>query len=384
MENNDLKIFTNKAISIATFFGGPLAAGLLISKNFKVFGNENAARNSIFIGIISTILLLTGVFLIPENIAVKSLQALIPTIYTALVYFLVEKLQGQKIRDFLANNGRTAPNRQAVGYGLLGFLTIATFIIIYVVIAIPKEELCSIPQVLRITQIYDDKKININKNVRLHYSREIDKSKSQKIAEIIKQSGFMEGSEGADLFLDEELMKFRLKFIVPDISNLSDPSIIYEFNELKKYINDNLNFDKPIEILFTDICLVDEFELPENDNSNLQVYEPQIELHTYKINDFHTIYYNVIMPIEDVRIVGEAVKRLKGYFPVNQRIDIIFLNNDDNYLIKFFVLKNFWQEPSIIYMLKSTVDYIKNSGIEKQINLVLIDSQTNEETQIMN
>ena len=382
MENNDLKIFTNKAISIATFFGGPLAAGLLISKNFKVFGNENAARNSIFIGIISTILLLTGGFLIPENFVVKSLQALIPTIYTALVYFLVEKLQGQKIRDFLANNGRSAPNLQAVGYGLLGFLTIVSFIIINIAFAIPKEELCSIPQVLRFTQIYD-KEINIDKNVRLHYSQKIDKLKSQKIAEIIKQSGFMEGSEGADLFLDEDLMNYRLKFVA-DTSNFSDPSVIYEFNELKKYINDNLNFDKPIEILFTDICLVDEFELPENDNSNLQVYEPLTDLQTYPINDFHTIYYNLIMPIEDVRIVVEAIKRLKGYFPVHQRIDIIFLNNDNNYSIKFFVSKNFWQEPHLIDMLKSTVDYIKNSGIEKHINLVLIDNQTNEETQITN
>ena len=199
----------------------------------------------------------------------------------------------------------------------------------------------------------------------------------------VKQSGFIEGSEGADLFLDEDLMNYRLKFVV-DTSNLSDPLVIYEFNELKKYINDNLNFDKPIEILFTDICLVDEFELPENDNSNLQVYEPLIDLQTYQINDFHIIYYNLIMPIEDVRIVGEAIKRLKGYFPVHQRIDIVFLNNDHNYSIKFFVSKNFWQEPAIIDMLKSTVDYIKNSGIEKQINLVLIDNQTNEETQIMN
>ena len=382
MENNDLKIFTNKAISIATFFGGPLAAGLLISKNFKVFGNENAARNSIFIGIISTILLFTGGFLIPENIVVKSLQALIPTIYTALVYFLVEKLQGQKIRDFLANNGRTAPNLQAVGYGLLGFLIIVSFIIINIALFIPKEELCSISQVLRFTQIYD-KEINIDKNVRLHYSQKIDKLKSQKIAEIIKQSGFMEGSEGADLFLDEDLMNYRLKFVA-DTSNLSDPLVIYEFNELKKYINDNLNFEKPIEILFADICLVDEFELPENDNLNLQVYEPLIDLQIYQINDFHTIYYNLIMPIEDVRIVGEAIKRLKGYFPVHQRIDIIFLNNDNNYSIKFFVSKNFWQELAIIDMLKSTVDYIKNSGIEKPINLVMIDNQTNEETQIMN
>ena len=382
MENNDLKIFTNKAISIATFFGGPLAAGILISKNFKVFGNENAARNSIFIGIISTILLLTGGFFIPENNVLKSLQALIPTICTALVYFLVEKLQGQKIRDFLTNNGRTAPNRLAVGYGLLGFLTIVCFIIINIALAIPKGELCSIPQVLRLTQIYD-REINIDKNVRLHYSQKIDKLKSQKIAEIIKQSGFMEGSEGADLFLDEELMNYRLKFVA-DTSNLSDPLVIYEFNELKKYINDNLNFDKPVEILFTDICLVDEFELPENGNSNLQVYEPLIDLQTYQINDFHTIYYNLIMPIEDVRIVGEAIKRLKGYFPVHQRIDIIFLNNNNNYSIKFFVSKNFWQEPAIIDMLKSTVDYIKNSGIEKQTTLILIDNQTNEETQIMN
>ena len=50
MENHSQKIFTNKAISAATFFGGPIAAGFLISKNYKAFGNDNAARNSIFIG----------------------------------------------------------------------------------------------------------------------------------------------------------------------------------------------------------------------------------------------------------------------------------------------------------------------------------------------
>ena len=125
--------------------------------------------------------------------------------------------------------------------------------------------------------------------------------------------------------------------------------------------------------------MVNEFELPENDDSNLQAYEQMFYLQTYPISDFHTIHYNVSMPIEDIRIVREAIKRLKGYFPAHQRIDIIFLNDDDNYSIKFFVSKDLWQNTSIIDMLKSTVDYIKNSGIERSINLVLIDNQTYEE-----
>jgi len=104
----------------------------------------------------------------------------------------------------------------------------------------------------------------------------------------------------------------------------------------------------------------------------------------YRINDFQTIFYNLNMPIEDVKKVEDAVKQLKVYFPVHQRLDIIFLNNNNNYSLKLFVSKNLWQEPAIIERLKWTVDYIKKYGIEKPINLVLIDNQTFEEKQVKN
>ena len=42
------------------------------------------------------------------------------------------------------------------------------------------------------------------------------------------------------------------------------------------------------------------------------------------------------------------------------------------------------KEPVILDRLKSTIEYIKNSGIEKPINLILIDNQTYKEIQIMN
>jgi hypothetical protein len=367
MENNSRKIFTNKAISVATFFGGPLAAGFLISKNYQVFGNDNAARNSIFIGIISTILMFAGIFMIPENIIDKIPQPLIPAIYTAIIAGLVEKLQGQKIKDFLANNGQKASNWQAAGYGFIGLLIIAAFLVV-MIFAIPTEGY--------------EKNITVDKNVNLHYSKDIEDLKSERIATVIKQSGFMEGSEGADLFLNKEGNFYRLKFVLPDTSVLSDTMLLSDFNGFENYLNYNLNFNKKIEIGFTDINLLNSFELKEIEFDNPQVYEPILYLQPYQINEFHTIYYNSSMPIEDVKKVESTVKRLKSYFPINQRIDIVFLDTEPNYTIKFFVVKDLWQNAGVTERLKSTVDYIKSSGVDKNINLVLIDNQTFEEKQI--
>jgi uncharacterized membrane protein len=367
MGYNSQKIFTNKAISVATFFGGPIAAGFLISKNYKVFGNENAARNSIFLGILSTILLFAGIFLIPEQIIDKIPQFAIPGVYTAIITGLVEILQGQKIKDFLSENGQKASNWQTAGYGLLGFLIITVFLLV-ITFTIPIEGY--------------EKSITVDRNLELYYSKEIDDLKIKRIATVIKQSGFMEGSEGADLFLNTERNFYRLKFVLPDTSILSDTMMLSDFNGFESYLNYNLNLDKKIEIGFTDINLINNFELKEIEFENQRVYEPFPDLQPYQINDLHTIFYNSSMPIEDVKKVENAVKRLKAYFPINKRIDIVFLNTEPDYTIKFFVVKDLWGKDGVIKRLKSTVDYIENNGVDKNINLVLIDNQTFEEKHI--
>jgi hypothetical protein len=367
MENNSQKIFTNRAISVATFIGGPISAGFLISKNYKAFGNDNAARNSIFIGILSTILMFVCIFMIPENIIDKIPQQLIPFVYTAIIAVFVEKQQGQKIKDFLADDGQKASNWQVAGYGLLGLVIIAAFLVV-ITFAIPTEGY--------------EKTISIEKNVKLHHSKDIEDLKSQRIATQIKQSGFMEASEGVDLFLDTEGNFYRLKFVLSDASVLSDTMLLSDFNGLEKYLNYNLNLDKKIEIGFTDINLLNNFELQEIELNNQQIYEPVLNLQPYQINDFQTIFYNSSMPIEDVKKVESSVTKLKTYFPINQRIDIVFLNTEPDYTIKFFVVKDLWQDEGVSKRLKSTVDYIESSGIDKNINLVLIDNQTFEEKQI--
>ena len=52
-----VKLYSSINIVGSTFFGGPLAAGYLLSKNFKNLGDGDAARTSLLIAIGVTILL---------------------------------------------------------------------------------------------------------------------------------------------------------------------------------------------------------------------------------------------------------------------------------------------------------------------------------------
>jgi hypothetical protein len=92
---NIQQIYTKERISIATFFGGPLAAGFLIGHNFKIFGDDIKARYAIILGILSTIILLELIFLIPHKIIKYIPHVLIPVFNTGILYFIVDKTQNQ-------------------------------------------------------------------------------------------------------------------------------------------------------------------------------------------------------------------------------------------------------------------------------------------------
>ncbi|MCB0293398.1 MAG: hypothetical protein KDH97_24300, partial [Calditrichaeota bacterium] len=83
------KIYTAGIISVATYFGGPLAAGYLISRNFKVFGKEDHARNAFYLGILATILLIGFFLMVPERYIEIIPRSLFPMTYTGLVYWIV-------------------------------------------------------------------------------------------------------------------------------------------------------------------------------------------------------------------------------------------------------------------------------------------------------
>ena len=368
MNTNNRKIFTNTAITVATFFGGLIAAGLLMAKNYRAFGNHRAARISVFAGIISMFLLIGVILMVPEIMMDKVPQFLIPAFYTIVISSLVNKLQGQNIQQHFANGGEKASNWLAAGYGLISLVILGGFAAVIIFASSPAAE--------------NERVIELDKDVLLYYNENTDESKSRRMADVLIRSRFLADSEGADLFLSNEYSKYRLKFVIPNFSDVSDSLLIYDFNRLEDFLNSHIQWDKPIEIGFTDISLVHSVDLPEVDNPVVPIYEPLLHLLRYAISDLHTIFYNADVPVATVQKVEDAVKRLKAYFPDNQQIDIIFLDNGSNYTIKFFVIKDMWQNQGLTSRLISTVDYIQSSGLSKPLNLVLIDSQTFEEREV--
>jgi hypothetical protein len=92
------QFYSQSAIGIATFFGGPLAAGVLVRRNYITLGNDQYGKHALSIGIIATLLIFGLLFSIPEHIIDKIPNFIFPAIYTAIISFVVEKFQGEDLK----------------------------------------------------------------------------------------------------------------------------------------------------------------------------------------------------------------------------------------------------------------------------------------------
>jgi len=134
MEEN-IKLYSNREITIATFFGGPLAAGYLVKKNYQVMGESDKGVMSLVIGIISTTILLAGLLLVPESITDRIHGPLLPIIYTAIISILVNKFQGSFIKAHKENGGSFYSGWKAAGVGAVCMLILMASVALVAFIA---------------------------------------------------------------------------------------------------------------------------------------------------------------------------------------------------------------------------------------------------------
>ncbi|NAS13111.1 hypothetical protein [Poritiphilus flavus] len=134
-----IKLYSSKAIGGATFFGGPLAAGYMIGENFKALGKPSEGRNSLIIGIVTTIILFTGIFMIPENIIDNIPRQIIPLIYTGIIWGIVEWKQGDVLKLHKENGNSFFSGWRAAGIGLISLIIILIGIFGYVFLGMDNE-----------------------------------------------------------------------------------------------------------------------------------------------------------------------------------------------------------------------------------------------------
>ncbi len=125
------KLYTQRSISIATYIGGPVAAGWLIRENYRSLGKDDYGKHALFISVIATILIFTAIFSIPEAVIDKIPNYLIPMVYTGIIYFIVEKLQGRDIFMHKENNGEFYSGWKAAGVGAINMVLLGVVILGY-------------------------------------------------------------------------------------------------------------------------------------------------------------------------------------------------------------------------------------------------------------
>lgn len=138
-DTEHIKLYSSKAIAIATFLGGPLPAGYLIGENFKALEKPTEGRNSLIVGIIATILLFGGLFMIPEHIIDKIPGQLIPIGYTAIIWGIIEWKQGDVLRAHEASGNSFFSTWRAAGIGLISLIILVIGILGYSYFAIDNE-----------------------------------------------------------------------------------------------------------------------------------------------------------------------------------------------------------------------------------------------------
>ncbi|MFH4964864.1 hypothetical protein V8G69_07655 [Gaetbulibacter sp. M235] len=138
-KTKEIKLYSSKAISGATFLGGPLAAGYLISENFKALNKPDDGRKSLIIGIITTIVLFGGIFMLPESIIDKIPRQIIPLIYTGIIWGIVEWKQGDILKVHKENGNSFFSGWRAAGVGFISLVIIGIGIFGYAFLSTDDE-----------------------------------------------------------------------------------------------------------------------------------------------------------------------------------------------------------------------------------------------------
>lgn len=123
-------LYSLRAIAIGTFFGGPLAAGLLMRRNSINLGNASQGFNALMIGILITFVAVSLAMIIPDNIDNGAIGGLLAAAYALIVYSIAYRMHGKALKDHAIENGPFYSRWRAFGIGLASGVATLAFILL--------------------------------------------------------------------------------------------------------------------------------------------------------------------------------------------------------------------------------------------------------------
>jgi hypothetical protein len=132
-------LFSPAQIFVGSFIGGPIAAGWIMARNYQMLNRPERARQSAWLGVLFTVLVLMVAFMLPES-ATRSVW---PILYNVLIYFYAAGQFGEITRKHYARGGVKPSWWRPVG---IGVASIAIIMVATMVFAILFPSLFNVPR----------------------------------------------------------------------------------------------------------------------------------------------------------------------------------------------------------------------------------------------
>ncbi|WP_428228515.1 hypothetical protein [Flavobacterium sp.] len=214
------KIYTEKAIRIGTFLGGPLVAGYFMAENFKVFNDDEKVKKTWIITILFTLLVFGLIFLIPENINIPNI--IFPIIYMGIAGYFTKKYQEKNINEHTQNGGE-----HYNGWRIAGISFIGCMVTVAILLGISFANEAANGNLTESTKTYGPL------NHEIVYQNNINENEVDKIAKAFTDETFFDDSFTKYIYLEKIDTNYEISISCNE-SISSDPVAYSSFIELRK------------------------------------------------------------------------------------------------------------------------------------------------------
>ncbi len=113
----DYKLYSAGSIALATFFGSPVAGGIVMAINYRRLGRLVAAVHAVVWTVVFSAAIITVAMVLPDDVHIPNSAFVVPQIVA--MYFLAASLQGRDIEEHQRRGGLRASAWGAAGIGVL-------------------------------------------------------------------------------------------------------------------------------------------------------------------------------------------------------------------------------------------------------------------------
>lgn len=234
IQKPEQKIYSDKTILAAAFLTGPVAATYLIAHNFKMFNLPDNARRTWIYGILATIAIFGGIFLIPG--VEKVPQIILPVLYTGVVYFLMQRYQLSLIENHIQLGGET--------YGVLKSMGVALVCVVLTVVPVVAIAL-ALPGGEVVVENYGPVKNEI-----AYEAGNLSKPEADRIARAFEAAGFFDNEVQKYTYAEKKGNNYEIS--ISCNNSVTSPDAIAYFTQMRNDMQQRITGHKIIFKLVVD------------------------------------------------------------------------------------------------------------------------------------